>query len=164
MSLSAIKDLQSWYHTSQKRLNWHLSQLQEPQIHTPLTPKGNSIAVLVQHICGNLQQYICHGVNVDEDIRDRTAEFQDQNFTLSQLRALLHTTTTQVDEILANLQEHQLTEERKIQNMPFTVQKAIIHSLTHFCGHVEQIVLISNILTQNQISYYRPLGLDIHHP
>lgn len=106
----------------------------------------NSIQNIVLHLCGNLRQWIIHGVGGLPDVRQRPSEFSErQRLGTADLLARLHDVVDQADRALANLPPDQLLQARHIQGFDTTVLAAIFDSVSHFVGHTHQIVYITRL-------------------
>lgn len=58
----------------------------------------NSIANIVLHLCGNVRQWVVHGVDGEPDVRHRPSEFSDRRrLAKAELLARLQDTLTQAD-------------------------------------------------------------------
>src|SRR5262245_35073687 len=107
----------------------------------------NSIQNIILHLCGNVRQWIVHGVGGASDVRNRPLEFSDRRpLTKADLLAKLQDTISQADATLAQLDLAQLLKPRRIQGFDTYVLAAIWDSVSHFVGHTHQIVYITRQL------------------
>jgi hypothetical protein len=122
--------------------------LNEQQLSTPLSKGGNSIAILVWHISGNLKSRYTDFLTSDgeKEWRDRDSEFVARTVTQKELAAkwnegwdVLHATLEQLD-------DSQLDATVKVRNMPQTVLEALLRGLAHASYHVGQIITIGKEL------------------
>ena len=115
----------------------------------------NSIGNLVLHLCGNVRQWIFSGVGGQPDDRDRDWEFSTREpLSAAALAERLSRTVDEADALLAAFPPESLTETRSIQVYDVTVLHAITHVLTHFAGHVGQIIWATKHLTGQDLGYY----------
>ena len=115
----------------------------------------NSIGNLVLHLCGNVRQWIFSGVGGQPDDRDRDWEFATREpLSAAALAERLSRTVDEADTLLAAFPPESLTETRSIQVYDVTVLHAITHVLTHFSGHVGQIIWATKHLTGQDLGYY----------
>jgi hypothetical protein len=106
----------------------------------------NSIQNVILHVCGNLRQWIIHGVGGEPDVRDRPLEFADRRaLPKAELAAMLNRTLEKCDSVLAALPPARLVERRRIQGFDTTVLSAIFDTVSHFVGHQHQIVYITRL-------------------
>lgn len=115
----------------------------------------NSIGNLVLHLSGNVRQWILAGVGGQPDNRDRDWEFATRESLPAEVLAeRLSGTVAEADGVLADLAPHTLVEKRSIQVYDVTVLHAITHVLTHFAGHVGQIIWATKHVTGQDLGYY----------
>ena len=115
----------------------------------------NSVGNLVLHLAGNVNQWIVSGVGGEEDRRDRNWEFSTRKqLPAADLLDRLSKAVQAADEVLENLPLARLVETRKIQVYELTVLHAITHVLTHFAGHVGQIIWATKHVTGKDLGFY----------
>jgi Protein of unknown function (DUF1572) len=116
-------------------------QLRELQFWHRPRAEMNSIANLCLHLTGNLRQWIISGVGGAEDVRNRPLEFSDRsNRGKSEVLVVLNGTVKEADEILSRLQGGELVAARRIQGFDTTVLSAVVNTVSHFRGHVQEII------------------------
>ncbi len=104
-------------------------------------PEMNSIANLLLHLSGNLHQWIIAGVGNAKDIRNRPMEFADRsNRPKSEILGILRKAVSEADSVLARLTHEQIISPRRIQGYDKTVIAAIMDTIPHFRGHVQEII------------------------
>jgi len=118
-----------------------LDQLDEAQTWWRPVESMNSVGNLVLHICGNVRQWIVSGVGGEPDHRRRQAEF-DQREPLAQdvLRDLVNSTLEAARATLAEATVDDLLSQRVVQGFEVNGLRAVFHSMSHFRGHVQEIV------------------------
>lgn len=115
----------------------------------------NSVGNLVLHVGGNVRQWIVSGVGDVPDKRDRDWEFATRDpLPADELRNRLADAVDAGDAVLAGLPLERLPETRRIQVYELTVLHAIIHVLTHFAGHVGQIIWATKHVTGKDLGFY----------
>ena len=101
----------------------------------------NSIANLLLHLCGNVGQWIVSGVGGSADIRQRQQEFDDRSGTpKDELLQQIESVVTDAKRVLLETSAEELLRPRLVQGNEVTAVRAMIHSLAHFQGHVQEIV------------------------
>jgi Protein of unknown function (DUF1572) len=106
----------------------------------------NSIAIIVNHLCGNVRQWIVSGVGGARDVRHRPAEFVDPGpVGKAELLAKLERVVAEADAALAGLDPSRLLEAKRIQGFDVTLLHAILDTASHFVGHTHQIVYITRM-------------------
>ena len=133
-----------------------LERLSDEQIWWRPNDQSNSIGNLLLHLCGNARQWIVCGVGGASDTRDRDAEFaQRETIPRSELHSLLEQTLTAVDDTLAQLETNRLLERRVIQGSDVSVLEAILHVVEHFSMHTGQILMLTKMLTNADLAFYK---------
>ena len=121
----------------------------------------NSVGNLVLHLAGNVRQWIVSGVGGDEDRRDRDWEFSTRDpLPAPELVAHLESAVGTADSVLAALDTRLLVERRRIQVYEVTLLHAITHVLTHFAGHVGQIIWATKHVTGADLGFYSYLSKE----
>lgn len=145
-------------HLMQEYLPWLracLTKLSEEDIWWRPNEKSNSIGNLILHLCGNIRQWIIHGVGVAVDLRNRPEEFAArESFSKTELLEKLESTLAEVDAVLARLPVEKLTEPRLIQGFDVTVLRAIFHVVEHFSYHTGQIIYITKMRTGEDLKFW----------
>lgn len=146
------------YHLSEDflpKIERCLSLLTDEQVWWRPNSESNSIGNLLLHLSGNARQWIVCGVGGATDARDRDAEFaQREMVPREELQLLLKQTLREVDSTLAEFDPGQLLQTRKIQGLDVSVLEAILHVVEHFSMHTGQIILMTKMLTQEDLSFY----------
>ena len=107
------------------------------------------------HLCGNARQWIVCGVGGAVSTRDRDAEFaQRETIARDRLLSLLRTTLADVDSTLQNLNPTTLLEPRTIQSSDVDVLEAIFHVTEHFSMHTGQIIMLTKMMTSDDLRFY----------
>ncbi|MCI0692758.1 DUF1572 domain-containing protein [candidate division KSB1 bacterium] len=145
-------------HLMQEYLPWLracLAKLSEQDIWWRPNEKSNSIGNLILHLCGNLRQWIIHGVGGAADRRNRPAEFAaHESFSKTELMEKLESTLAEVDSVLSNVHLEKLAEQRVIQGFNVTVLGAIFHVVEHFSYHTGQIIYITKMRTGEDLRFW----------
>ena len=132
-----------------------LEQLDDNQIWWRANSQSNSIGNLILHVCGNARQWIICGLGSETDERHRDAEFaQTDVIERAKLTELLRTTVTEVSDVLNKIEPGTLLEDRKIQGKDVEVLYAIFHVTEHFSMHTGQIILLTKMLTSQNLRFY----------
>jgi hypothetical protein len=122
-----------------------LAQLDEKDWHRQFNPESNSVAVIMQHLHGNMVSRFTNFLTADGEKPDRRrdAEFEDQGITPTELRQLWEIGWNQVFTTLDALQETDLIKTVYIRHEPFTVLGALQRQVAHYAYHVGQLVLLA---------------------
>ncbi len=118
-----------------------VNQLSDEQLWWRPRPEMNSIANLMLHLSGNVRQWLINGINGARDTRNRPREFGDRsNAPKAEVLAKLQAAVREADEVLASLDAEKLIAQRRIQGWDVSVIKAMFDSISHFRGHVQEII------------------------
>lgn len=141
-----------------------LERLADEQIWWRPNDQSNSIGNLVLHLCGNARQWIVCGVGEAADTRNRDAEFaQRETIPKATLQSLLTQTIADVDATLEGYDAARLLERRTLQGMSVSALEAILHVVEHFSMHTGQILLLTKIITNSDLAFYKFKGTDSIH-
>ncbi|MFT3883749.1 MAG: DUF1572 family protein [Gemmatales bacterium] len=141
-----IKEIRARLSDSFERIIHCVSQLSDQQVWWRPQESMNSIANILLHLCGNMRQWIIHGVTNAPDHRDRPEEFSNRSMLAkNELIARLAKVVHESDQLLSAMNERQLLLERRIQGFDETVLSAILNSVSHFNGHTQEIVYITRL-------------------
>ena len=138
-----------------ERVEACLNELTTAQIWFRRNAVENSVGNLVLHIAGNVRQWIVGGVGGAPDARDRDWEFANREpFDAAELAERLRGAVDDALAVLNGLPPSTLLERRRIQVYDVTVLHAVIHVLTHFSGHVGQIIWATKHVTATDLRFY----------
>lgn len=113
---------------------------------------GNSIAIIVWHIAGNLRSRFTDFLTADGEKpwRDRESEFDPRNVTRSQLLEKWEDGWKVLLDSLRALDDDDLDRRITIRNQELPVIQALQRSVTHTSYHVGQIVFLAKSLSGQQ--------------
>ena len=136
-----------------------IDQLDETQIWYRPNDSSNAIGNLILHLVGNLHQWILGGIDNQEDVRNRPAEFNARSgHTKQQLRDLLKDTVGKCCSIIEKMPLSRVTEVRRIQDMNATLAFALVMAVSHLGLHVGQIQYIGKmLLAEGYVESWKPL-------
>jgi hypothetical protein len=132
-----------------------MNQLREDQLYVRINPQQNSIAVIVQHMAGNMISRWTNFLTTDGEKpdRDRENEFADRHLTRSELMDLWNHGWTVLFNALRPLTDADLQRTITIRNEPHTVFQAINRQTAHYNLHLGQILLIAKHLVGEKWNY-----------
>jgi Protein of unknown function (DUF1572) len=122
-----------------------LAQVSDDEIHRTLDDEANSIAVIMQHMAGNLRSRFTDFLTSDGEKPDRhrDAEFESSGAARAVLISRWEEGWGCLFGALAELRGSDLLRTVYIRAEPHTVVKALHRQLTHQAYHVGQIVLLA---------------------
>lgn len=125
-----------------------LAQLSDAQLHTRLDAEANSVAMLMQHMAGNMRSRWTDFLTTDGEKpwRQRDAEFEPPVLTRDALLASWQSGWQTLFDTLATLTDDDLTRTVTIRGEGQPVLAALTRQLAHYAGHAYQIVLVAKHL------------------
>lgn len=120
-------------------------QLEDHQLFLKPQAESNSIAVIVQHMSGNMVSrwtdfYTTDGEKPD---RKRDHEFEERKMTRSELMELWERGWTVFLQVMDEMKGTDLEKLVHIRKEPHTVLKAVIRQHSHYSYHTGQIVQLA---------------------
>lgn len=136
------------------------SQLEEEQLFWQFNADSNSIAIIVQHLSGNMLSRWTNFLSTDgeKDWRNRDEEFKQNISTKADLIKIWNEGWASFLNALNSLTENDLQKIIYIRNQRYTVTEAINRQLAHYPYHIGQIVFIGKMLSENWQSLSIPKG------
>lgn len=124
-----------------------IGQLDTDQIWTRPASESNSVGIIVQHLIGNLNQWVCAGIGGSGFQRNRPEEFRDrEKITKDEVLKKVLDLGSAVENVLSRVDPDSLHSSRRIQEMDVTVISALFKALTHFEFHEGQILYVAKLL------------------
>ena len=124
------------------------AQLEDKDVLFKPSGESNSIAVIVQHMYGNMLSRWTNFLTEDgeKNWRNRDAEFEEMLQTKQGVLNAWNTGWDCVLNTLENLKPEDLIKTITIRSEPLAVVDAIIRQVDHYGYHVGQIVYIGKII------------------
>ena len=124
------------------------SQLEENDFHYKPNDQSNSIAVIINHMSGNMLSRWTNFLTEDGEKpgRNRDEEFSEPNTGKDQLLALWEKGWACLLDTLRSLTEEDLLKTITIRHEPLLAVDAINRQLAHYPHHVGQIVYIGKMI------------------
>ena len=144
---SAIKRLSYYKELGDKTF----TQLTDADFHYQPNEASNSIAIIIQHMAGNMLSRWTNFLTSDgeKDWRNRDAEFEEQQMTKEQLIAFWEKGWQCCLGALNALTEEDLLKTIYIRNEGLIVADAINRQLAHYPYHIGQIIYVAKIISNN---------------
>jgi Protein of unknown function (DUF1572) len=122
-------------------------QLEEGHIWLRPSSRSNSVGIIIQHLTGNLSQWILDGVGGHAYERHRPMEFEEEErVPKEEILKKFSRLGVKVQELISHTRPDALLEHRRIQGFDQTVLSALIAAITHFELHAGQIAYISKLI------------------
>lgn len=125
-----------------------LAQVNDQELTWQPSSGSNSLAMIIQHVGGNLVSRWTHFLSTDGEKpdRDRDSEFEAHQQTRQQLFTRWQQGYACWDQTLATLTEADLAKTVFIRAQPHTVIEAIERSISHSSHHIGQIVYLAKCI------------------
>lgn len=123
-----------------------LAQIDDEHLFTVLGPESNSIAVIMKHVTGNMRSRWTDFLTSDGEKpdRNRDSEFElEEGDTAERMRARWDEGWKLVLDTIGSLSAGDLERTVRIRGEAHTVVEAINRQLTHYAGHVGQMVFLA---------------------
>lgn len=123
-------------------------QIRDNELHVRINPHQNSVAVIIQHVAGNMLSRWTDFLTTDGEKpgRDRESEFVERSLARSALLDLWNRGWGTLFDALAPLSDADLKRVVTIRNEPHTVFEAINRQTAHYNLHLGQIQVIAKHL------------------
>lgn len=127
-------------------------QLNDEEMHFQPNKASNSIAIIIQHLHGNMLSRWTNFLTEDgeKEWRNRDDEFETHQFSKQQLIEKWNEGWSAVLNSLQSLTKDDLTKTITIRSQPLNVVDAINRQLAHYGYHVGQIVYLGRWLRQEE--------------
>jgi uncharacterized damage-inducible protein DinB len=128
------------------------AQLEENDMLFTPNESSNSIAVIIQHMHGNMLSRWTNFLTEDgeKEWRRRDEEFESRQGTKKELIQLWDEGWAALFSALENLEATDLTRTITIRSQPLTVVDAINRQFAHYSYHVGQIVYLGRWIRNNE--------------
>ena len=124
------------------------AQLSDEQLFWKYNEESNSIAVIVQHLAGNMLSRWTNFLTEDgeKDWRNRDSEFENNFTTKEEVLEYWEKGWKCLFDALNQLDEQNLNYPIYIRGEKHTVLDAVLRQLTHYPYHIGQIVYIAKMM------------------
>ena len=124
------------------------AQLEEKDFFFSPSEESNSIAVIIQHLHGNMLSRWTNFLTEDGEKagRNRDEEFSPPSCPAKELLAMWETGWRALIDTLRSLQEEDLLKTITIRHEPLVAIDAINRQLAHYPHHVGQIVFLGKMI------------------
>lgn len=134
-----------------ERINHAIGQLNDENIWYRPSEASNSIGIILQHLTGNLNQWVSSAVGGDAYKRNRSAEFiETSRASKEEMLAGFKQLGDRIQEILKATSPDSLLDSKRVQGFDENVMSAIFKACTHCELHAGQIVYIAKWILGNR--------------
>jgi len=141
---ASVKRMKYYKELSEKTFE----QLEDKDFHFQPSSESNSIAVMIQHIVGNMLSRFTNFLTEDgeKEWRNRDDEFEVHDHSKQQLMDLWNKGWKCFFDAVQSLNENDLIKTITIRGEALTVTDAIIRQLAHYPYHIGQIVYVGRLI------------------
>jgi uncharacterized damage-inducible protein DinB len=142
-----IEPIKSEYQRYKSLAEKAVAQIKDDDLHKVVGDDGNSIAVVMNHLSGNLKSRFSNFLTEDGEKpwRNRDEEFEEKLENRTILFKKWDESWSILSHEMDSLQDSDLGKVIRIRGTEFTVSEALQRSLAHTSYHVGQIVLMARI-------------------
>jgi hypothetical protein len=142
---SVVSSIESEYRRYKALGEGSFEQASDEDLSRPGPGGGNSLAVVVWHIAGNLKSRFTEFLTSDGEKpwRNRDSEFLERTVSRRELLEKWEDGWSVLFAALAGLKDDDLPREVAIRGVALTVSQALHRSLAHTAYHVGQIVYLA---------------------
>jgi hypothetical protein len=140
-----LKMWQTEFKKLKRQADRAVAQVQPDDQFRTLDDESNSIAILMKHIAGNMRSRWKNFLTSDGEKpdRNRDSEFIVDDDTPESIKQLWESSWKLLFDELQSLQPDDLDKRVMIRGESQAVPEAIFRQMTHYAGHVGQIVLLA---------------------
>ena len=136
-------EFQRWRGVAEKAI----AQMPDEALNHVPSPEGNSVAMIVRHVSGNLVSRFTNFLTEDGEKpdRDREEEFAERLYTRAEIDDMLRRGFAAVETALDSVTDDDVARTVTIRAQPMTVHAALTRSLAHIANHIGQIILLAKM-------------------
>jgi uncharacterized damage-inducible protein DinB len=134
-----------------------MSRLTEEQVWERHGAHENAIGNILLHLCGNMRQWIMHGVGGAGDVRVRDKEFSaDGGRSAAELIQIFTETVGEARVVIDSLPPSRLAERTTPQGRDVSVLEAIYQVVGHVQQHTGQIIVLTKQMCGTDLDLTMP--------
>jgi uncharacterized damage-inducible protein DinB len=144
------------------RIQICVDTIAEDEIWKKPNESSNSIGNLILHLCGNIRQYAISSLGNIPDTRQRSSEFSSHKTnTKAELMETISSTVKEAHAIIGPCGNSELLRIRTVQGFQHSGISIIIHITEHLSYHTGQIALLTKLIKNEDLGFYKGINLDI---
>jgi hypothetical protein len=144
IGLSLLAEARDTLARALAKIDHCLNQLNDADVLARPADGMNSIAIVANHLSGNLHQWINAGLGGEADTRYRPGEFDEPTgATVASVRRTLADAVREADRVIAAIDPADLLRVRKVQGFDVSGMHALFDTVAHFVGHTHQVVMLT---------------------
>ena len=145
---SFLKDIAKRFQSYKSLGDKTLEQLSEADLKNRPNEESNSVAIIIQHLYGNMMSRFSNFLTEDgeKSWRKRDEEFEPMDMSKQDIIDCWETGWSTVMNTIASLREEDLQKEITIRSEKLSVYDALLRQLGHYPYHVGQMIYIGKML------------------
>lgn len=145
---TAIKRMKYYKDLGEKTFD----QLEEKDFHFQPSSESNSIAIIIQHMTGNMLSRWTNFLTEDgeKEWRDRDDEFEIHQYSKQQIIDTWNKGWNCFLQAVESLTENDLTKTVSIRQEQLSVIDAITRQIAHYPYHIGQIVFVGRLIKNKE--------------
>ena len=145
---TAIKRMKYYKDLGEKTFD----QLEEKDFHFQPSSESNSIAIIIQHMTGNMLSRWTNFLTEDgeKEWRDRDDEFEIHQYSKQQIIDTWNKGWNCFWQAVESLTENDLTKTVSIRQEQLSVIDAITRQIAHYPYHIGQIVFVGRLIKNKE--------------
>ena len=149
---SYLKDSLDLFRYYKKLAERAMAQVPDEQLFAELDEGGNSIAIIIKHMTGNMRSRWVDFLTTDGEKpdRNRDGEFVDRPATREELMRLWEDGWGHIFSALEPLSDSDLGRTVTIRGEAHSVMQAINRQVAHYSMHIGQIVMLAKHFAHDQ--------------
>ncbi|MDR2221219.1 MAG: DUF1572 domain-containing protein [Flavobacteriaceae bacterium] len=152
MTIQELKGIRKQFEYYRQMVDKTVLILSQDELNLKINEEGNSIAMIMRHITGNLLSRFTNFFTEDGEKpwRNRDDEFADGLYDRHVLISNWDKAWNVLFSTIDNITEENINENIKIRNQDHTVAEAIYRQLAHYPYHIGQIVFIGKVIRDKE--------------
>lgn len=125
-----------------------IAVLSDEQLYYQPTTESNSVAIIIQHLSGNMLSRFTDFLTTDgeKDWRNRDGEFELNKISKEEIISEWENGWACLFQAIEPLTEEDLSKTIYIRNEGHTVTEALQRQLAHYASHIGQLIYIGKML------------------
>ena len=143
-----------------------MDQVPDDALNRIVAPDGNSIAMIVRHISGNMTSRFTDFLTADGEKpwRNRDSEFENREYERKEIYDLWERGWAVLEKELGSVTDGDMGKTVRIRGRAWTVHEALARSLAHLSYHVGEIVLLARMCSEAEWKWISiPKGMSKQH-
>ncbi|SFS75112.1 DUF1572 family protein [Paenibacillus sp. BC26] len=134
----------------ERRMQSVLEQLNDDEVNWRPNESSNSIANLIVHISGNINERVLNGILKRNTVRNRDEEFEELHRTQPELLDITRDSFTIMIESIKDMSTEDWHKMQVVRNKERTHLEVLIQCAAHFSEHLGQLFYIAKMIKNTE--------------